>query len=74
MKCPICKNNNLIDGTTTLTLEQNDAVFVFKKVPARVCDNCYEAFVSEKQSRKAFDIMKSELKKGAQLEVLNYAA
>ena len=73
MKCPVCKNDNLIDGTTTVTLEHGDAVFIFRKVPAKICDNCHDAFISDEQSRKLFATMKAELKKGAKLEVLDYA-
>ncbi len=74
MQCPVCKNKSLVDGTTTLTLEQDDAVFVVRQVPARVCDNCGEAFVSEEVSRQVFDVVTTERKKGLKIEVLNYAA
>ena len=46
MKCVICKNGVTEDGETTVTLERNGMVLVIRGVPARVCGNCGEAYVS----------------------------
>jgi YgiT-type zinc finger domain-containing protein len=47
MKCVICKQGETQPGHTTVTLERDRAVLVFRNVPAEVCANCGEAYVSE---------------------------
>ena len=51
MKCVICKNGQTVNQTVTVTLEQNGKTFVFKDVPARVCENCGEQYLEEETSR-----------------------
>ncbi len=48
MKCVICKQGETQPGHTTVTLERDRAVLVFRNVPAEVCANCGEAYISEK--------------------------
>lgn len=48
MKCVICKHGETEAGHTTVTLERGQTVVVFRSVPAQVCANCGEAYVSEK--------------------------
>ena len=47
MRCDICKQGETQPGHTTVTLERDRAVLVFRNVPAEVCANCGEAYVSE---------------------------
>lgn len=47
MKCVICKYGETLPGRTTVTLERGRTILVFKNVPAQVCANCGEAYVSE---------------------------
>ena len=42
MNCVICKNGKTAKGFTTVTLERNECVIVFKKVAADICENCDE--------------------------------
>ena len=46
MKCAICRHGTTTDGYTTLVLERDQTTVVFKKVPAQICDNCGEEYVS----------------------------
>jgi len=48
MRCVICKHGETEAGHTTVTLERGQTVVVFRSVPAQVCANCGEAYVSEK--------------------------
>jgi YgiT-type zinc finger domain-containing protein len=50
MKCVICKQGETTSGKTTITLERGGLTLVVKNVPAQVCPNCGEAYVSEKDS------------------------
>ena len=74
MNCPVCKHGNMISGLTTLTFEKASATLVVKRVPADICDNCGEAFVAEKVARNVHKLAETELKKGVEIEVINYAA
>jgi len=47
MKCVICKQAETKSGMTTVTLERDGLTLVVKRVPARVCPNCGEAYVEE---------------------------
>ena len=47
MRCAICKQGETQPGHTTVTLERDRTVLVFRNVPADVCANCGEAYVSE---------------------------
>lgn len=74
MACPICKHGELQEGTTSVTLERDDLTLVIKGVPARVCDNCSEAFVDESVSRKLLEQATAASDEGVQVEVRQFAA
>lgn len=44
-RCVRCRTGRLSEGTTTMTVERDDVTVVFKGVPARVCDQCGEAYL-----------------------------
>ncbi len=47
MTCTICKHGKMDKGFTTLIFKDGNSTIIVKKVPASVCDNCYESFISE---------------------------
>ncbi len=47
MKCVICKQAETVEGKTTITLERDGLTLVIKNVPASVCPDCGEAYVTE---------------------------
>jgi len=50
MKCVICKQAETRPGWTTVTLERGGLTLVVKRVPARVCPNCGEAYIDEQDT------------------------
>jgi len=74
MKCVICRNGNTENGFTTIVLEQGDTTLVFKRVPARICNNCGEEYISSHVNKKLLDYARAEIKRGVSLELLEYAA
>ena len=74
MTCPICKSGTTSQGFTTLTVEKGTSTIIIKKVPADICDNCGEAYVSEEIGKKVYNLVETEVKKGIEIEVLNFAA
>lgn len=53
MKCLLCRQADTRPGSTTLTLKRAGATAVVKRVPAQVCPNCGEAYVSEAETARA---------------------
>lgn len=74
MKCPICRHGETRPGRATVTLERGDATLVFKDVPAEVCENCGEAFHSEKVTRALLAQAEDAARAGVEVDVRRYAA
>ena len=64
MMCDFCKTGILQEGTTTITLERNNTIIVFKAVPALVCNQCGEAYTDEEVTERLLDIAEKEIDKG----------
>jgi len=47
---------------------------VIKDVPADVCDNCGEYYLSEEMAARVLELGESAVKKGVEVEVLRWAA
>ncbi len=47
MNCVICKQGQIQPGLVTVTLDREGAIVVFKRVPAEVCENCGEYYLSD---------------------------
>ncbi len=45
MTCVICKNGETEPGTTTSTLERDSKIILIRDIPAKVCNNCGEAYI-----------------------------
>ena len=74
MKCIFCKQGTTKRGNVTVTLSREDTVVVIKNVPAEVCENCSEYFLSEKTTELVLLWAEDAVKKGAEVEILRYAA
>lgn len=61
-------------GTTTVTLERGATTIVVKDVPADVCEACGEAYLDEAVTRAVFALGEDAVKRGAEVEILRYAA
>ena len=72
MKCAICKYGETKTGFTTIVLEKNETALVFKKVPAQICDNCGEEYISSKTNQEILKQATHEINKGISLELLNF--
>jgi YgiT-type zinc finger domain-containing protein len=74
MKCVICKHGDTQPGLTTLTLTRDSLTLVVKNVPARVCENCGEAFVDEDVAARVLNAAEEAVRAGVQVEVREYVA
>ncbi len=74
MKCAICRNGTTTDGYTTVVLEREQTTLVFKQVPAQICDNCGEEYISSSVNKVLLRHAEEEFGRGISLEMLNFAA
>ncbi len=58
------------NGTATVTLERNGSVIVIKNVPAEVCQNCGEYYLSEEMTREVLNRANEAAEKGVEVEVI----
>ena len=74
MKCTFCRQGTTSPGNVTVTLSSQDTVVVIRNVPAEVCENCNEYYLSEKTTEKVLLWAEDAVEKGAEVEILRYAA
>ncbi len=73
MTCTICGQAEPQPGTATVTLARGDATFVMKGVPAIVCPNCGEEYVSPEVSARVLEVAEQAFREGVTLDVRHYA-
>jgi YgiT-type zinc finger domain-containing protein len=74
MKCVLCKTGETQPETATVTLERNQTVIVIKDVPADVCQNCGEYYLSHAVTERIYGQAEDAVRRNAEVEVLRYAA
>jgi YgiT-type zinc finger domain-containing protein len=74
MQCVICKHGNTQPGLVTVTLERDDTIIILKGVPAEVCNNCGEYYLSAAVTEQVLQRAEEAVNKGAEVEILRYAA
>jgi YgiT-type zinc finger domain-containing protein len=74
MQCVICKQGETRPGTATVTLERNSATVVIKDVPADICENCGEYYLSEEMTDKVLAMAKDAVAHDTEIEVRRFAA
>ena len=74
MICIFCKHGKTYPGKVTVTLNKDEATFVFKNVPADVCENCGEFFLDENVTHELLQRAQKALDNGAEVDILRYAA
>ena len=68
MNCVVCKQGETRPGQVTVTLQRGDTTVILKQVPAEVCENCGEYYLSVMNRAEA------AVKSGAEVEILRFAA
>lgn len=74
MKCTICKQGNTLDGFTTVTLQRDERTLVIKGVPAEICENCGEYYLSQEIANRLYQQAEETLQHGAEVEIGRFAA
>ena len=73
-KCTVCGQAEPRGGTTTVTVERDGATLVMKSVPALVCPNCGEDYVSEEIAGRILAAAADAAGKGVKVEVRHHGA
>jgi len=74
MKCVICKHGMTQEGKVTVTLQREMTTIVVKDVPAEVCENCGEYYLSESVTEKLSARAEEAVKNGTEVEIFRFAA
>lgn len=74
MRCAICRHGDTRPGRVTVTLQRRDTIVVVKDVPAEVCDNCGEYYLSEETTEHLLNRAEQAVQRGAEVEILRFAA
>jgi YgiT-type zinc finger domain-containing protein len=74
MSCVICRNGTTRNATVTVTLQRGDTTVILKQVPAEVCENCGEYYLSSEVAAQVLEKAEAAVKSGAEVEILRFAA
>ena len=74
MKCHICNNGQTQSGLVTVTLERGTVTLVYKAVPAQVCENCGEEYISSETTASLLQQAEAAVRAGVEVEVKAYIA
>jgi len=74
MRCTICKHGQTQPGYATVMLHRGEAAVIIREVPADICDNCGEYFLSESVTAEVLARAERAAQNGVEIEVLRYAA
>ena len=72
MNCPLCKST-MIEGTSVLTFKmESTQILVIKNVPALICDQCGEEFVTSQTSKNVEIQVNKAVADGISMGFLSY--
>ena len=74
MTCAICRTGQTSPGVVTVTLQRGETTVILKGVPADVCDNCGEYYLSEDVTHRVLTAAGKAVANGAEVEILRFAA
>lgn len=74
MKCTLCRQAEAEPGLARVTLQRGETTVIFKDVPADVCGNCGEYYLSEEIAGTLLVRAEEAVRKGAEMEIVRYAA
>lgn len=74
MKCLLCKTGDTQSGHVTVTMQRDELTVLIKNVPAEVCENCGEYYLSDEITAKVLQQAELSAAKNAEVEILRFAA
>ncbi|NBC33272.1 MAG: YgiT-type zinc finger protein [Alphaproteobacteria bacterium] len=74
MKCVLCKQGDTASGLATVVLTRGESTVVLKNVPADICSDCGEYYLSEDMSRRVMERAEAAVRNGVEVEIVRFAA
>lgn len=74
MTCSICRRGKTAPGETSVVLERSDTIVIVRGVPAEICDECGEYYLSEVVGQTVLELGEAAIERGAEVEIVRYAA
>lgn len=74
MQCTICKMGETSAGKVTVTLQRGELTVLIKNVPAQICENCGEYYLSDDITDQILKQADASAAKNAEVEILRFAA
>jgi YgiT-type zinc finger domain-containing protein len=74
LNCVVCKQGDLKPGEATVTLERDEMVLVFRKVPASVCQVCGEEYVDDETTTHLLSAAEEAARSGVLVDIREYVA
>lgn len=74
MKCALCKHGTTYSSNVTITLERDSCIIILKGVPADICENCGEYYLSQSTTKSVLSRAERVVDEHAEIEVLHFAA
>jgi YgiT-type zinc finger domain-containing protein len=72
--CVLCRNGTLAPGTVTVVLQRERTTVILKQVPADVCPNCGEYYLSNETTALVLARADAAARSGAEVEIAAFAA
>lgn len=73
MRCILCRQGETRAGQVTVTLQRGDTIVIIKEVPADVCENCGEYYLSKQVTSLVLKKGEEAVRKGAKVGTLRFA-
>ncbi len=74
MTCALCRFGTTSPGLVTVTLQRRDTTVILKGVPADVCENCGEYYLSEGVATQVLAQAEDAVRNGAEVQIARFAA
>lgn len=74
MKCVICKMGETAEGRVTVVLQRDNLSVLIKNVPAQICENCGEYYLSDEITDQVLKQAQASAARNAEVEILRFAA
>ena len=74
MKCVLCRHGEAHPGNATVTLQRGETTVIIKAVPADICENCGEYYLSDATTEKVLAMAEDAVSTGAEVEIIRFTA
>lgn len=74
MRCTICKLGECREGFTAVTLTRGESTIVVKTVPADICQNCGNYYLSDQVSMQIMKLAEHSIQSNAEVDVIAYVS